>query len=659
MCGLVVTVSFDGEPADPVLLARASTVLQHRGPDDWGLGLYGPVGFGFRRLAILDLSPAGHQPMESPDGRLAIVFNGEIYNYVELRAELEQRGRTFRSASDTEVLLQAYDEWGPDCVTRFNGMWAFVIYDRRARTLFVSRDRFGVKPLYRWSDGRRLVLASEIKAILATGWYQPSTNWEVAAKFLCRGHLDEDSQTFYAGINQVPAGSTLHVDLTGRTSERRFWSLSDVNGDPPEDPVGTFRDLFEDAVRLRMRSDVPVGVCLSGGIDSNAIISMMAALRGPEADYPLQAFSYIPTEFSEAEYINESIARTGALLNELRTTPQELWDLMPKALWHYDEPVHSANALIGFQLMRLARSKGVTVILNGQGADEVNAGYHDYFTWYWNDLLRAGRWRRAGREIAEYARGHDLPYSSLMAVAARSWLRTALAGLPGHAALRVARRRLSRYREEAPHAATWFDRELLRHLPPRDATIRTGSLGNVLAYGVERRPLPLYLRVEDRNSMAHSVEARLPFLDYRLVSLAFSLPNEWKLRGPWNKFLVREALKGVIAEPVRTRLDKMGFPTPSRRWFAGPWYEPALDLLGCRVLRDAGFCKVDTVRRDLELHRRGRRDMSRQLFHLAEFTTWLETARAARTVRTQLPRVSPAGGSDVTAMPVAPAALKD
>ncbi len=626
MCGLVVTVSFDGRPADPVLLTRASTVLEHRGPDDSGLGLYGPVGFAFRRLSILDLSPAGHQPMESPDGRLAIVFNGEIYNYIELRRELEQHGRTFRSTSDTEVLLQAYDHWGADCVTRFNGMWAFAIYDRRARRLFASRDRFGVKPLYRWSDGRRLVLASEIKAILATGWYEPRTNWPVAARFLCRGHLDEDTQTFYAGIDQVPAGTTLDIELGGRVQARNFWSLGALEAVPPDDPVAAFRELFEDAVRLRMRSDVPVGVCLSGGIDSNAILSMMATLRGSEARDPLQAFSYIPDEYSEADYINESIARTGAVLNELHTSPGALWDLLPRALWHYDEPVHSINAVIGFQLMQLARRQGVTVVLNGQGADEVNAGYHKYFEWFWADLVRRGRWIRASHEIVAYASGQGRERWPLLRGAFRDGVKSALAGLPGYGALRSASQRLGVGHDE-PRSVGWYDGELVKQLPPRDGRATTGSLTDVLTYAVEHRPLPLYLRVEDRNSMASSVEARVPFLDYRLVSLAFSVPNTWKLRGPWNKFVVREALKGVIAEPVRTRLDKMGFPTPSHHWFSGPWRDPVIDLLESRALRESGLCDVRAVRRDLDRHRTGEVDVSRPLFHLAEFGTWLDTGR--------------------------------
>ena len=587
-----------------------SGVLRHRGPDDSGLSLYGPVGFAFRRLAILDLSPAGHQPMETPDGRLAVVFNGEIYNYLELRAELAAQGHVFRSGSDTEVLLRAYQQWGPACAERFNGMWAFVIYDKVNRLLLASRDRFGVKPLYRFRSGNALFLASEIKAIVASGEYRHETNWPVAAKFLCRGHLDEDTATFYRGIDQIAPGTTVLFDAQGHETVRRFWTLGEVAIDPPADPVTAFRELYRDAVALRMRSDVPVGVCLSGGIDSNAIIATMTALRESIADATrLQAFSYIPDEFSEADYIQETITRTGAELNVLQTTPEQLWDVLPSAMWHYDEPVHSPTALIGFKLLELARRRGVTVILNGQGADEVNAGYYPYFMRYWSDLLRGGRVPRMFSEVSDYSRAHG----------------GSRARLAGQVLAEALRSSLPRFRQPSRHPALqagWFTDDVLRELPPRDVTAERATLDQSLLRSVEVNPLPTYLRVEDRNSMAHSVEARLPFLDYRLVSLAFSLPAEWKLRGGWNKFIVREAMRGIIPERVRTRLDKMGFPTPSRTWFAGAWFDPMNDILSSASVRESGVFQTERIRMDLKRHRSGELNVAPSLFRLAEFATW-------------------------------------
>jgi asparagine synthase (glutamine-hydrolysing) len=496
-------------------------------------------------------------------------------------------------------------------------MWAFVIYDAHRRTLFASRDRFGVKPLYRFSDGRQLILASEIKAVLALCPTAGDTNWEAAGRFLGRGLLDDSTATFYKHIDQIRPGSALEIDLRGRVTERLFWSIAALRAEAPAEPVGVFRELFQDSVRLRMRSDVPVGVCLSGGIDSSAIISMMASMRpGPPAPR-LQAFSYIPDAFSEAEYIDQSIARTGAELNVLKTNPAQLWDLLPTAMWHYDEPVHSPTALIGFQLMRLARRRGVTVVLNGQGADEVNAGYHAYFPAYWADLMRQGRWRYAFGQIQAYAKTNDQAFRPALGATLGHWMHRLLRDIPGFARLREP---LISRRVEGP---SWLDPELRHKRTPTDRDAWARPLEGVLANSIERRPLPLYLRVEDRNSMASSVEARLPFLDYRLVSLAFSLPGEWKLRDGWNKYLVREAVRGVIAEPVRTRRDKMGFPTPSKDWWGGPWYEPMMDALASQSLRECGVIHSESVRSRLEQHRAGKLDASNELFRVAQFGAWL------------------------------------
>jgi asparagine synthase (glutamine-hydrolysing) len=619
MCGIVATASFDGAPADESALQRATDAIAHRGPDDSGIVIDGAVGLGFRRLAILDLSRAGHQPMASADARHVIIFNGEIYNYVEIRRELRTYGRTFRSATDTEVLLQAYDQWGTDCVQHLNGMWAFVIYDKQRRRLFASRDRLGLKPLYRYSTGSRLILASEIKAIVATGLYTPAIDWAVAANFLCRGRLDEDMRTFYQGIDQIPPGSTLELTLDGRASERKFWSLASIAPAPASiDPIESFRELFIDSVRLRMRSDVPVGVSLSGGIDSNAIISTMAKLRGAEASSPLHAFSYIPDEFGEATFIHESVASTGATLNSLVVDPRQLWDNLPRALWYYDEPVHSTVALVGFELMRLARSRWVTVMLSGQGADEVNAGYHSYFPLYWNDLLRAGRLARAAREIATYGRVHQQSRRQLFAAALSRWIRTEARGLPGFETAR------GRLRYESASAFPWYSSDLVARLPTRVVERSDASLNAALARSVQQRPLPSYLRLEDRNSMAHSIEMRLPFLDYRLVEHAFSLAGEQKLRGPWNKYVVRRALKGIVTDSVLDRVDKMGFPTLGHQWFAGPWHDGAADVLASRALRESGVCNVAHAQRELERHRRGEVDATRELFRLVQFAIWFQ-----------------------------------
>ncbi len=293
MCGIAVTIGLNGRMIERSAVERMADSLFHRGPDDSGIYLDASIGMGFRRLSILDLSEAGHQPMVTADQQYVLVFNGEIFNYVELRAELRTLGYEFRSSGDSEVLLAAYREWGRECLARLNGMWAFVIYDRRRRCLFGSRDRFGVKPLYVSREGGVVQFASEIKALRASGYLRTGINWKTAAAFLLEGRLDSQAETFYEGIEQIPAGSGFEVGLDGTWRQWLFWSLERLSPTIVENPAEKFADLFEDSVRIRMRSDVPVGVCLSGGLDSTAIICAAARQQGARAarsTEALQAF---------------------------------------------------------------------------------------------------------------------------------------------------------------------------------------------------------------------------------------------------------------------------------------------------------------------------------------------------------------------------------
>src|SRR5919198_2629651 len=357
MCGLVVMLGLAGLKADATVLTRMAQRLAHRGPDDSGLYLQDAVGFGFRRLSILDLSPTGHQPMCSDDGQLVIVFNGEIYNYIELRDELRAAGHSFRSTSDTEVLLAAYRHWGPECLGRLNGMWAFVIHDRRRGALFGARDRFGVKPLFVHRGTDCWLLASEIKAILASGLYQRATNWQVAADFLLKDQLDETPATFYDGIEQVPPGCAFELRLDGQWRQWSYWSLPAADPEPaPVAPEEKLAELLEDAVRIRLRSDVPVGVCLSGGLDSTAIICAMARHRPAVGETaPLLAFCYHDAAFDERAFIADTLAQTGALLRRISLTPAAMWESVAEVLRFQDEPIISGAPIAGFHLMKLAR----------------------------------------------------------------------------------------------------------------------------------------------------------------------------------------------------------------------------------------------------------------------------------------------------------------
>lgn len=613
MCGFVGVAEPAGATAQGAMVARMLAVLRHRGPDDDGTWLSGQVGLGFRRLSILDLSPAGHQPMTTLDGQVTIVFNGEIYNFVELRAKLETLGHRFRSSGDTEVLLASYLQWGRECLARLNGMWAFVIHDRRRGLLFGSRDRFGIKPLYLHESSGRLVFASEIKSIRASGYYQDRMNLAVAGSFLVDGRLDETPETFYAGIRQLRPAHWFEYDLArGSMAEGRFWDVRDAPALAGGDPAERFAGLFEDAVRIHMRSDVPVCVHLSGGLDSTAIVCASARVRAAAgASDPLTVFSYLTPEFDESEYVRATVAQTGAHLEELRTTPASLWADLEQMLWFQDEPVHSLTALVSYQLMRSTSRRGIKVVLNGQGADETLAGYPSYFRSYWNTLWKQRGASAAWSEIRQWASAHGgKPSAIARELGERRVMRWFGKFSPYRAW--VARRRNNRL------AGSWFSADLLQATPALPA-VSPGELDQDLAWSQEVSPLPLYLRLEDRNSMAHSLEVRLPFLDYRVAELAYALPPEWKLRGPWNKFVLRESMKGRIPEIVRARVDKMGFPVPARKWFAEQLYEPLSDLLSSRAVVESGRYRMGDLRRDLERHRKGEVNFTDALFAVAQF----------------------------------------
>jgi len=627
MCGLVVMLGLGGRPADAAVLTRMAQRIAHRGPDDSGLYLDQNVGFGFRRLSILDLSPAGHQPMCSDDGQLVIVFNGEIYNYIELRDELRAAGYCFRSSSDTEVLLAAYRHWGRNCLAKLNGMWAFVIHDRGRGVLFGARDRFGVKPFFVHRGKDCWLLASEVKAILASGLYARETNWQVSADFLLHGMLDESPATFYAGIEQVPPGCAFELTLDGRWRQWTYWSLAAIEPEPTPHVEAAFAELLEDAVRIRLRSDVPVGVCLSGGLDSTAIICAMARNRqgGRSAagqPAPLLAFCYHEAAFDERPFIADTLAQTGAALRRISLTPEAMWESLGEVLHVQDEPIISGAPIAGFHLMKLAASNGVKVVLNGQGSDEILAGYTSYFDDHWRTLLRTAQVTRAWHEMQQHAAWHK-------ASAVRLFLRS-LGRLFHHQLRRLtpyrslaSRRRWRRLKEKR-----WFAPGLLERRAAPDESYRDSDLNAVLRRSVERARLPHYLRLEDRNSMAHGVEARLPFMDYRLVALAFRVPADRKMEGVWNKALLRNSLRGRIPDSVRTRVEKMGFPTSLHVWMTSALAEPLRDILASRAARERGIYNVEAMLRVLQHDHRIEPETALKLFHVAEFEMWHEIHRS-------------------------------
>lgn len=622
MCGFAGMLCIDGRPADQAIVRRMTEVIRHRGPDDSGEYFFGPVGLGFRRLSILDLTPSGHQPMSTPDARFTIVFNGEIYNYRELRRELEAAGHVFRSTGDTEVLLHAYLQWGSDCLSRLNGMWAFLIHDQVRHVVFGSRDRFGIKPLFMYRDREYVLFASEIKAIRASGLLQGDVNWPIAADFLLRKRLDRTRETFWSKVEQIPPGSAFELAQDGAYKEWGYWQVDCTESETITDPAGQFAELFEDAIRLHMRSDVPVGVHLSGGLDSTSIICAAARERAREGtSRPLMAFAYMAEEYDETSYINDTLQQTGARLTKLQSDPVRFWSSLNELMWFQDEPFHSIYLLVAYELMRLTAANGIKVVLNGQGADETLAGYPNYFRDYWNSLLRAGQPGEAWAEIGRYADVHGGSRVSKFAQQGKHLLQGSLARCGAYRRVSAWSRRRQLAQDD------WFNPRLQELVPLIESEVAPTDLNSSLLHSIVCEPLPLYLRLEDRNSMAHSIEARVPFLDHRLIEFAFALPSNWRMRGPWNKYLLREAMRGRIPESVRARPEKFGFPVPVRDWMAKALYEPARDMITSQASRERGIYNIDSILRDLDRHRRGEIDVGYKIFNVVQFEAWSAIGR--------------------------------
>lgn len=628
MCGFAALLTL-GRPAparDAEWMRRVTDTIAHRGPDDAATSQEGPVLLGFRRLAILDRSSASHQPMRSGDGRLAIVFNGEIYNYIELRDELTRLGHRFRTSGDTEVLLTAYRQWGERAVDRLRGMFAYCIVDHDQRCVVVARDRMGIKPLYLARTAEGVLFASELKAIRRAGLATHAPNVSRFARFLAAGRteeLGEGRETFLDGVEQLPAGEQWVLDFDGREQRRRYWH-PDALPERPFSGVDELRAAFDDAIRVHLRADVPVGVMLSGGMDSVSIACRWTALahNGHAEPGRVQAFCYVSKEYDEQTQLDDTLSRTGITPNWLHDgDAQALATLVPHAVWHHDEPFHSPTVLVGYGLYALAASRGIKVVLSGQGADEVLGGYPSFTDNLLLSLLMRGR-LGALRNQANILESLGARSANAQLLRAAAMLRARLLGSAGGYAERV---RTARARREPGFALLG---EALQAAVLRDAPVRPElPLGQALRHAITGGTLPHYLRAEDRNSMAHSVEARVPFLDHPFVELALRLPDDLRLWDGWNKRALRDAMRGLVPDSVVNRRQKFGFPVSARGWLAGDWFPRLQAMLLDGELVARGWVRRDVLARYLEQHRRLEADHTSVLFAAKQVETWLALDR--------------------------------
>ena len=626
MCGIAGKLCFDpGRAVEEELLVRMCSVLSHRGPDDQGIYAEVPIGLGHRRLSIIDLSAAGHQPMGNDDGSVWIVFNGEIYNFMELRGELERAGFRFRSRTDTEVLLRLYERHGVGCLDHLRGMFAFAIWDRRRRSLFLARDRLGVKPLFYRISATGLGFASELKALLQDPETERTVDPVAIHHYLTYQYIPSPLCAF-RGINKLPPAHYL-LCRDGCVEVRRYWKLAYL----PKHEVRNDRELaaledelrqrLEDAVRCRLVSDVPLGAFLSGGIDSSAVVAFMSRL----ADRPVRTFSI---GFEERSYDETPAARAvarrfGADHTEFRLRPRAL-EIVPELVRCYDEPYADASAIPTFEISRLARRQ-VTVVLTGDGGDESFAGYDRY-------VANALASRMGGMA------------SLLGSRAARAMLEA----VPHGNGQRDFRWRLKRFVDQlgkppAARNAGWlaqFDGDEKRRLYSDDfrrevlavdsndllfARCREADSEDFLdsiLYADVTGYLPDCLLVKaDIATMAHSLEARSPFLDHPLMEFAARIPSRLKLQGGETKWILKRALRDLVP-PEILRRPKMGFNLPLDSWLRGELRELSRDLLLGARARERGYFEMGQVERILDEHLSGRWNREKQIWTLMMLELW-------------------------------------
>jgi len=625
VCGIAGIVDSEGIGADEVAAAtRMRDVLTHRGPD--GAGLYSDphAVLAHRRLSIVDLA-GGHQPLSNEDGTVWVTYNGEIYNHGDVRPSLERCGHRYRTKSDTETIVHAYEEWGDDCVHRFRGMFAFAVWHSATRRLLLVRDRLGVKPLYWARAGSRLLFASEIKSILASGLIAAEPNEQVIPELLATRYTS-GVETLFRGIFKLLPGHRLILE-DGRLSVEQYWDLPLDGPDPALDHaddqrlIEEFRERLQESVRLRLMADVPLGMFLSGGIDSSAVAALMAR----EVPRPIETFSvaFSDRAFSELTYAREVAQAVGAISHEVVIDDGDFFGALPRLIWHEDEPIAHASSVPLHFVSALAREH-VKVVLTGEGADELLAGYGKYPRALIN-------WNAGG----VYERLVPQLFRSVVSTSIVPRLPGTLGRFARRSFLAMTRKPEAMFLDNFAGMPLHVQRELLNpHSAAGDPYSNSleyfgrvnganGMLGRLLYTDVKTYLVELLMK-QDQMSMSASIESRVPFLDHQLVEFAARLPERLKLRGFTTKRVLREAMRGVLPERILRR-PKMGFPVPFARWMRTDWNATAQAVLLDRRSRQRGLIDGAAVAALLRDHREGRRDGGDAIWSLLNLELWYRT----------------------------------
>ena len=566
MCGIAGIISPNTLLVTQDNLTKMMDSLAHRGPDGEGYWINPKctVGFGHRRLSIIDLTDGGAQPMHYFD-RYVIVYNGEIYNYIELKQTLEKRGYHFRTQSDTEVILAAYDYWKEECLQQFDGMFAFAIWDRKEQQLFAARDRFGEKPFYYYKEGDHFIFASEIKAFWTLG-IKKKANEKMLLNYITLGHVQNalnKNETFFENISSLLPAHYLQLSLKDkRFTIQSYWELNkNAETDTSEaDAIEKFTDLFTTSVKRRLRSDVPVGTSLSGGLDSSSIVAAINQLyTSGQLEHKPDAFSAIFPGYKndESAYIKSVVDKFN--INSFTTQPtgDGLIQDFEKMCYHQDEPFPSSSVYAQFKVYELASKHNVKVLLDGQGADETLAGYNKYIHWYLQQLLGGNKFSDAAKERKALQK-NKFPFEWNF----KNYVATFL---PAHTALQLEQKEYNRITRHPD-----INREFIRSLRGREwegiRKVIILKLNDILHFNTTQYGLEELLRYADRNSMAHGREVRLPFLNHELVQFIFTVKAPLKIHDGWTKYLLRKAMDKKLPDAIVWRTNKVGFEPPQEIW---------------------------------------------------------------------------------------------
>lgn len=604
MCGICGIINRNGQPVKEAVLHAMMDRMKYRGPDDEGIFCYRHIGLGFVRLSILDLSYAGHQPYQDVNNQYSLIFNGEIYNYIELRKELERLGEVFVSDTDTEVLLKSYIRWGMECLDKLNGMFAFVIFDKYTNRIFGARDRFGIKPLYYCMTDKQFVFASEIPPILETECLKARANEQVIFDYLVFNRTDQTENTFFEGIKKLQHGCCF--TLEGDKFEIAKWyNLKEkVQSAEPFKNAEEYKACLKSSVGLRLRSDVPVGVCLSGGIDSSSITSLL--LRDFHKE-DLNAFSAVYGKGQtgdESDYIDEYKEQLNHIHFTTPTARTLLIDLLDFVRIQA-EPVPSLGPYAQYKVMQKAKGN-VVVTLDGQGADEELAGYHYFFGFYFKDLCREGQYHTLLKEMVAYRRIHHsfFAYKTFLYFLLPKKLRSST--------------RINEYGYVIPS----FVRKYATTNSIAGNLYGSPSLNEALLDHFEYK-LEHLLKWNDRNSMASSIESRVPFLDYRLVERTLATPSSGKIHNGVTKCILREAMTGIVPEKIRLRMDKVGFSTPQDEWFREEQMSSFIhDIITSSSFRNRRIFDADKVLRLYGQHVSREINISKEIWKWIHLELW-------------------------------------